>query len=161
MVRQRDTSRSSVQLAFAFVVFRILSVTCSLTHALSQSLAHAQQFFSASTPGRPNISAEGLHFSAFHIGKCFCVRGGQEQRNLGPSHFRFLTNPGCDPHCVIYEEHGSKNHPGGLKDLRVDNKTVPCHAMPEQSPKCLVFLLNLYIKLSVSQSMLLSMTYFI
>ena len=38
--------------AFAFVVFRILSVTCSLTHALSQSLAHAQQFFSASTPGQ-------------------------------------------------------------------------------------------------------------
>ena len=52
MVRQRATSRSSVQLAFAFVVFRILSVTCSLTHALSQSLAHAQQFFSASTPGQ-------------------------------------------------------------------------------------------------------------
>ena len=38
--------------AFAFVVFRILSVICSLTHALSQSLAHAQQFFSASTPGQ-------------------------------------------------------------------------------------------------------------
>ena len=51
-VRQRATSRSSVQLAFAFVVFRILSVTCSLTHALSQSLAHAQQLFSASTPGQ-------------------------------------------------------------------------------------------------------------
>ena len=52
MVRQRATSRSSVQLVQAFVVFRILSVTCSLTHALSQSLAHAQQFFSASTPGQ-------------------------------------------------------------------------------------------------------------
>ena len=90
---------------------------------------------------------KGLQRAVFYyIGKCFCVRGGQEQRNLGPSHFRFLTNPGCDPHCVIYEEHGSKNHPGGLKDLRVDNKTVPCHAMPEQSPKRLVFLLNLYIK---------------
>ena len=50
MVRQRATSRSSVQLAFAFVVFRILSVTCSLTHALSQSLAHAQQFFTAAAP---------------------------------------------------------------------------------------------------------------
>ena len=34
--------------AFAFVVFRILSVTCSLAH---ESLAHAQQYFSASTPG--------------------------------------------------------------------------------------------------------------
>ena len=65
MVRQRATSRSSVQLVQAFVVFRILSVTSSLTHALSQSLAHAQQFFSG-VHARPNISAEGLHFSAFH-----------------------------------------------------------------------------------------------
>ena len=33
------------------------------------------------------------------------VRGGQEQRNLGPSDFRFVSNPGSDPHCVFYEEH--------------------------------------------------------
>ena len=45
-------SFSHTALAFAFVVFRILSVTCSLTRALSQSLAHAQQLFSASTPGQ-------------------------------------------------------------------------------------------------------------
>ena len=38
--------------AFAFVVFRILSVTCSLTRALSQSIAHVQQLFSVSTPGQ-------------------------------------------------------------------------------------------------------------
>ena len=50
--RQRATSLSAVQLAFAFVVFRIPSVTCSLTRALSQSLAHAQQLFSASTPSQ-------------------------------------------------------------------------------------------------------------
>ena len=52
IVRQRATSLSAVQLAFAFVVFRIPSVTCSLTRALSQSLAHAQQLFSASTSGQ-------------------------------------------------------------------------------------------------------------
>ena len=32
--------------------FRILSITCSLTHALSKSHPHAQQLFSASTPGQ-------------------------------------------------------------------------------------------------------------
>ena len=51
IVRQRATGLSAVQLVqsfFAFVVFRILSVTCSLTRALSQSHAHAQQLFSAS-----------------------------------------------------------------------------------------------------------------
>ena len=82
----------------------------------------------------------------FYVGKCFCVRGGQEQRNLGPSNFRFLSKPGADPHCVVYEEHGSKNHPGGKKDFRAENKSVKCYAVPQNTPKCLVFLLNLYMK---------------
>ena len=34
-------SRTACTGLFAFVVFRIFSVTCSLTRALSQSLAHA------------------------------------------------------------------------------------------------------------------------
>ena len=46
---QRATSLSAVQQLLSSVYF---SVTCSLTRALSQSLAHAQQL----------ISAEGLHF---------------------------------------------------------------------------------------------------
>ena len=62
-------SRNSLYRAFAFVVFRILSVTGSLTHALSQSLAHAQQCVHA----WPNISAEGLHFSAFHYTCNMCL----------------------------------------------------------------------------------------
>ena len=56
LVRQRATRLPAVQLvqALAFVVFRILSVTRSLTRALSQSLTHAyaQQLFSASTPAK-------------------------------------------------------------------------------------------------------------
>ena len=74
------------------------------------------------------------------------MRGGQEQRNLGPSNFQFLSKPGSDPYCIVYEEHGSKNHPGGLKDFRVENKSVKCYAVPQNTPKCLVFLLNLYMK---------------
>ena len=50
----------------AFVVFRILSFTCSLTRALSQSLAHPQQLFSASTPGlAPRVCT--LVFTAYVI----------------------------------------------------------------------------------------------
>ena len=37
--------------------------------------------------------------------------GGQEQRNLGPSNFHFVSKPGCNPHSVVYEEHASNNHP--------------------------------------------------
>ena len=71
IVRQRATD---VRLAFA------LSVTCSLTRALFQSLTHAQQLFSASTAGQINISAEGpgMHFNVqyymciyiVHVYKC-------------------------------------------------------------------------------------------
>ena len=75
IVRQRATSLSTVQLVqgFCFVVFRILSVTGSLTRALGAfsrlraSRTRAQQLFSASmrTPGQI-LGAEDLHFSAFH-----------------------------------------------------------------------------------------------
>ena len=37
-----------------------------------------------------------------------------------------------------------KNHSGGLSDLRVPNKQVPCYSIPENRPKCLVYLLDLY-----------------
>ena len=62
IVRQRATSLSATTAVrvsfFCFVAFRILSVTFSLTRALSQSLAHAQQ------------RAEGLHF---FISMCKCL----------------------------------------------------------------------------------------
>ena len=61
---------------------------------------------------------KGLQKTVFYyVGKCFCVCGGQEQRNLGPSNFKFLCKPGIDPYCVVYEEHDSKNHQGGIKDF--------------------------------------------
>ena len=77
----------------------------------------------------------------FYIGKRFCLRGGDEQRNMGPSQFARSS----DPDCYTYVEHGSKNRSGGLAQLRNENKCVPCVAVPEQSPRCLVFLLDLYL----------------
>jgi len=81
----------------------------------------------------------------YYIGKCFCVRGGQEQRSLGPSNFKWHSKPADDPNCVTYIEHGSKNRSGGIDHLRLENKEVPCYAVYDQVLKCLVFLLNLYV----------------
>ena len=78
----------------------------------------------------------------FYVGKRFCVRGGEEQRRLCPSMFKRSSNPDC----YTYVEHGSKNHSGGLKQLSVENKTVPCPAVPENIPQCLVFLLDQYFR---------------
>ena len=61
----------------------------------------------------------------------FCIRGGQEQRNLGQSKLRFVSNSYSDPNCVFYKKHGKKSHPGGLKDLRVENRSVPCYTVTE------------------------------
>ena len=57
IVRERATSDSSVQLVQGFFVS--VYFPCSLTRALSKSLPHVQQLFSAYA--RPNISAEGFH----------------------------------------------------------------------------------------------------
>lgn len=77
----------------------------------------------------------------FYVGKFFCIRGGDEQRKLGPSQFKRLENPDC----YVYTEHGSKNRSGGLAQLKVDNKSVPCYSVPDKVPKCLVFLLDFYL----------------
>ena len=45
-----------------------------------------------------------------------------------------------------YVEYGSKNNSGGLKQLKVKNKTVPCPAVPANRPRCLVYLLDEYFK---------------
>ena len=78
----------------------------------------------------------------YYVGKCFCVRGGEEQRKLGPSQFLRSTNPDC----YTYVERGSKNRSGGLDQLRLENKCVPCIAVPEKTPQCFVFLLDMYLR---------------
>lgn len=77
----------------------------------------------------------------FYIGKVFCIRGGEEQRKLGPSNFMRTS----EPECYTYVEHSSKNKAGGLAQLRHENKRVPCIAVPDMTPRCLVHLLDLYL----------------
>ena len=77
----------------------------------------------------------------YYVGKRFCIRGGEEQRRLGPSQFIRSSNPDC----ITYFECGSKNNSGTLKDFRYENKEVPCPALPDERPKCLVFLMDLYL----------------
>ena len=60
---------------------------------------------------------------------------------LGPSYFVCSEKPDC----YTYVEHGSKNTSGGLAQLRIDNKCVPCYAVPDKNPACLVFLLDIYL----------------
>ena len=54
-------------------------------------------------------------------GRNFCLRGGEEQRNLRISQFKRLQNPDR----YVYTENASKNRTGGLKQISVKNKSVP------------------------------------
>ena len=47
--------------------------------------------------------------------------------------------------CYTYVEYSSKDRAGGLAQIRIDNKYVPCYAVPDKNPACLVYLLDIYL----------------
>lgn len=46
---------------------------------------------------------------------------------------------------MTYSERGSKNNNGTSKSFRYENKEVPCPAIPDEQPRCLVFLMDIYL----------------
>lgn len=77
----------------------------------------------------------------FYNGKCFCLRGGIEHRNLGLSQLQRFSNPDR----YVYKEYALKNRPGGVVQLKMDHKSVTIVANPAAGHHCHVFLLNKYI----------------
>ena len=78
----------------------------------------------------------------FYTGKCFCLRGGEEQRSLGPSQLVRSS----DPDCYMHVEHVRRIIQGeGLFQVRQENKRVPCYAIPGKVPRCLVYLPDLHL----------------
>ena len=77
----------------------------------------------------------------FSNGKSFCLRGGQEHRDLKLSQLKRLSNPDR----YIYRENSSKNKQGGLRGLRVEHKSVPIVGVPDVGGRCHVSMLDLYI----------------
>ena len=85
----------------------------------------------------------GLQRAVFYyVGKVCCIRGGEEQRNLKHSQFKRYSNPDR----YIYSEHGSKNHNGGFFQLDVEKKNVSIFRNEEAGKRCLVDLLDNYLK---------------
>lgn len=74
----------------------------------------------------------------FYNGQNFCLRGVQEHYNLRFTQIQYATNP----ESYIYNEFGSKKHPGGINDTS-SGKTVPIVATG--SHHCHVKILNLYL----------------
>ena len=75
----------------------------------------------------------------FYLGKSFCLRGGTEQRNMKCSQLVRSSNPDS----YTYVENGSKNNTGANPSEA--NKVVPVYADPQSCPRCLIYLLDLYL----------------
>ncbi len=75
----------------------------------------------------------------FSNGKNFCLRGGNEHRELKLSQLKRETSG------YRYTENASKNRAGGLGQLKLQNKTVFITAVPEAGERCHCYLLDLYI----------------
>ena len=90
---------------------------------------------------------QGLLNAVFYYnGINFCLRGGDEHRNLHESQLHFGSDSASREQVeyVDYVEHGSKNRPGGTKQLNLDNKTVRQYAQPASGEQCHIYLLKLY-----------------
>ena len=85
----------------------------------------------------------------YYNGINFVLRGGVEHRKLTIEQFFFdcEENEGEILEYVEYTEFGSKNRPGGTKQLNMDNKMVHHYAQPALKERCHVYLLKCYISL--------------
>ena len=83
----------------------------------------------------------------YYNGINFCLRGGAEHRDLHESQLDFGSDSasGKPFEFVDYTEHGSKNRPGGRKQLNLDNKIVQQYAQPASGERCHVHLLKVYL----------------
>ena len=94
-------------------------------------------------PGILNVDTPKglLHSVFFYNGKCFCLQGCDEHRELMLSQLERFD----DPLRYVYTENSSKNRKGGLTEMRLEHKKVSSLANPEAGNQCHVHLLDLYI----------------
>ena len=68
-----------------------------------------------------------LHTIFYFCGMYFCLRGGAEHRELKLSQLEVqVSSNGVK--CLVYREHGSKNHQGLTQQLHLNNKIVHHYA---------------------------------
>ena len=75
----------------------------------------------------------------YYNGKIFCLRGGEEHRNLKVSQFR-RTEKG-----YTYTETSSKNCQGGMSQLKLKKKCIEIVENKEAGGRCHCKLLDAYI----------------
>ena len=72
------------------------------------------------------------------IGQSFCLRGGEEHRQLCISQVVWQFNPVC----YVYTETGSKNKKDTFMEMHIQNKVVPFYSSPAAEERCHVHILD-------------------
>ena len=95
----------------------------------------------------PGIPQGLLNYVFFHNVKNFCLKEGQEHRDLKLSQVKQEVVIIEGRHCAryTYTKHGSKNRQKGLKQLHLDNKIVPQYETLESKEQCHVEILDIYL----------------
>ena len=78
----------------------------------------------------------------YYNGKNFCLRGGEECRQLKVSQIRRMYKPDS----YIYYEYVSKNRQGTFRQQHLSCKEVPIYACSRAGDRCHVRLLDLYLQ---------------
>ena len=108
----------------------------------TEGITKAEEDLLWSTKTLNDSTPEGLLRAVFYSnGKFFCLRGGQEHRELKISMLERLKKPDR----YLYRENASKNRRGGLSELRLEHKCVSSIANKDAGMKCHVYLLDLYV----------------
>ena len=89
-----------------------------------------------------------LNAVLFYCGLCFCLRGGEEHRELKFTQFEFkdVADPSDDTktiRCHEYTEHESKSQKGLVHQVYLDNKLVLHYADASLGKTCGVYLTEL------------------
>ena len=124
------------------VELRQAGIGAKIKHAAVVTPAEEDQLWDSGSIGifSPKVL---LRCVFYYVGKCFCLRGGQELRELKPSQFV----RGYNPDSYTYVENGSKNHKGTFGNSKESNKVVTILATEaNQPPKCVVYLLDCYFR---------------
>lgn len=135
-----DFSEFATTLDNIFKLLRTSGIGADSKHTESISNEEEDTLWSS---GVLNVSSgQGLLRAVFYYnGKCLCLRGGEEHRQLRLSQLKRAS----DPDRYTYSENSSKNRKGGVAQMRVEHKTVTSIKDPEAGSRCHVFLLDLYI----------------
>ncbi|XP_064384924.1 zinc finger MYM-type protein 2-like isoform X2 [Halichondria panicea] len=107
-------------------------------HAKAFSKEEENQLWSSGAIGS-NDPLALLRAVFYYNGKCFCLRGGVEHRDLRLSQLRREKDG------YTYTENSSKNRAGGIAQLKLDNKSVFIAEVPEAGERCHCKLLDKYI----------------